>query len=56
MTRIPTVTEPIEAQLSPRKLTDYGEYKEDLLRWLSAVGKDPTRREGYADETVRNVT
>lgn len=56
MVRIPTVTEPVEAQLSPRKLTDYREYKENLLRWLSAVGKNPTQREGYADETVRNVT
>ena len=56
MTRIPTVTEPVEEQLSPRKLTDYREYKESLLRWLSRVGKNPTKREGYADETVRNVT
>jgi hypothetical protein len=56
MARIPTVSEPVEEELSPRKLTDYGEYKEDLLRWLSRVGKNPTKREGYAEETVRNVT
>ncbi|WP_424004182.1 tyrosine-type recombinase/integrase [Haloarcula salina] len=56
MTRIPTVTGPVEDRLSPRKLTDYKEYKENLLQWLSRLGKNPKRREGYADETVRNVT
>lgn len=41
MTRIPTVTEPVVEQLSPRKLTDYEGYEENLLRWLSRVGKNP---------------
>jgi integrase len=56
MTQIPTVTQPVEDRLSPRKLTDYREYKEKLLQWLARVGKNPSQREGYADGTVRNVT
>ena len=56
MTRIPAVTGPVEERLTPRKLTDYTDYKESLLRWLSRLGKNPGRRQGYADETVRNVT
>jgi site-specific recombinase XerD len=56
MTQIPAVTGPVEEQLTPRKLTDYSEYKENLLQWLSHLGKNPTKHKGYADSTVRNVT
>ncbi|QSG06417.1 tyrosine-type recombinase/integrase [Halapricum desulfuricans] len=56
MTRIPTVTEPVEARLNSRKLTDYTDYKRKLLNWLSKRGKNPQKRKGYADGTVRNVT
>lgn len=56
MTRIPTVTQPIQDRLSPRKLADYKDYKQKLIRWLSKQGKNPERRKGYADGTIRNVT
>jgi integrase len=53
---VPVVTKPTREQLSARKLTDYEEYKRELVLWLSKIGKNPESREGYARETVRNVT
>lgn len=53
---IPLVSQRSAEQLSDRELTDYREYKRDLLTWLSRVGKHPKQGEGYADSTVRQVS
>ncbi len=56
MTDIPIVTKPAAESLTSRKLTDYRAYKQELIQWLTKVGKDPQTRAGYADDTVRNVS
>lgn len=53
---VPVVSEKSEAILSQRQLTDYVEYKQELLQWLLRVGKHPRKAEGYAEATVKQVT
>jgi len=47
---IPT---PTEEKLTKRQLTDYKDHRLSFIEWLINLGKDPSRAEGYADETVR---
>lgn len=42
--------------LSPKAPRDYREFKHDYLTWLSAMGKNPHRRRGYADTTLEQIS
>lgn len=53
---IPYVSTPAREQLSERQVVDYRGFKSKLLEWLYHVGKDPEYAEGYAKETVRQVS
>jgi len=37
----------------PRAIEDYTQNKEDLIRWLLTVGRNPFKKLGYSPETVR---
>jgi len=50
---ITLVTDKAKAQLDPRQLEAYKEHRRRLLTWLRSRGKNPKKREGYADSTVR---
>lgn len=52
----PVISEATEEALSERQLVDYREHKHGLLRWLSRMGKDPDRVEGYSDSTIEQAT
>jgi hypothetical protein len=45
---------PSRRQLNERQIIAYGNHREDLIRWLATMGKDPEKLEGYAHDTARN--
>lgn len=52
----PIVTEPTADALDDRQHTDYQTYKQQFVRWLQSIGKDPQHADGYANETVRQTS
>jgi len=44
------------ASLSSEAEREYREFKEDYLTWLAAKGKNPHRRRGYADTTLKQIS
>lgn len=42
-------------QFGPLMEQDYEDFKENLITWLSAVGKTPKKGEGLADTTLHNT-
>lgn len=56
MTKITTITKPTVDALGEREETDYRAFKERFLRWLETMGKDPSRAEGYAHETIAQTS
>ncbi|ELY87685.1 XerC/D-like integrase [Natrialba hulunbeirensis JCM 10989] len=53
---VPVVTGPTIDQLTERQLEDYRDFKRDLIQWLLHFGKNPDKADGYATDTVRNVS
>jgi len=51
---IPVITEPAEQYLNQRQQPDYKSEREQCLRWLLSIGKNPDRGDGYATGTVKN--
>jgi len=47
------VPEDSEQILNQRQLEDYRRFREDLVRWILNLGKDPEKAEGYAWDTAR---
>jgi integrase len=47
------VTENTEERLSEKELVDHRSEMESFTRWLDTIGKEPTRAEGYAYDTIR---
>lgn len=47
------VPEASEQILNHRQLEDYRGFREDLVRWILNLGKDPEKAEGYAWDTAR---
>lgn len=39
----------------PRIDSDYRKFKQDFLKWLSVLGKNPTRRRGYSATTLKTT-
>jgi site-specific recombinase XerD len=39
--------------LGPRVADDYLAFKREFVRWLADRGKEPARRQGYADSTIK---
>lgn len=39
--------------LNQRQLEDYREHRKQLIQWLTHLGKDPEKAEGYAHDTAR---
>ena len=50
---IVVVPENSEKVLNQRQLTDYREHREQLIKWILNLGKDPEKAEGYAWDTAR---
>lgn len=46
------VTQPAAHRLNQRQLVDYRQERRDCIKWLLAVGKNPSNAEGYAPGTV----
>lgn len=42
-------------ELTPKALNDYREHKRDYLAWAATKGKNPHRRRGYADTTLKQI-
>ena len=42
-----------ERMLNMRQLEDYRGFREDLIRWMLNLGKDPEKAKGYAYDTAR---
>lgn len=51
---IVVISEASEQWLNQRQLEDYRAHREQLIRWVRHLGKDPEKAEGYAHETARN--
>lgn len=49
------VPEPSTERLTERQLLDYEHHREELLTWLWAFGKKPTRAEGYSAATLKRT-
>lgn len=49
------VPEPSEEMLNDRQAVDYEQHREDLLEWLSVLGKNPDKGQGYSKAVVRNT-
>ena len=47
------VPEDSERMLNMRQLEDYRGFREDLIRWMLNLGKDPEKAKGYAYDTAR---
>lgn len=41
--------------LNPRASADYRTFKEQFVQWLAHSGKNPQRRKGYAQQTIRQT-
>lgn len=50
---IVVVPENSEQFLNQRQLEDYRQFREDLIKWVCHLGKDPEKAEGYAYDTSR---
>ena len=50
---VTVVPETTEELLTQRQLVDYRAYREELIRWLLHIGKNPRKAEGYAVETIK---
>lgn len=50
ITLVPT---PSAEMLNDRQRVDYADHREELIKWMLNLGKDPERAEGYAHDTVR---
>lgn len=50
---ITLVPNPTQTMLNQRQRVDYRNHREDLIRWMLNLGKDPTKAKGYAKDTVR---
>lgn len=46
------VPEPSESRLSDRQYEDYAEHRVQLIVWMEDLGKSPSDKEGYAQDTV----
>jgi integrase len=53
MVDISTVPEPSADRLTQTQEVEYRNHREDLIDWMSTIGKNPKRAEGYAPSTVR---
>lgn len=51
----PVVTNRSKDVLTPKQVTDYRQHREDFIKWLIAVGKNPKRAEGYSEFTVKRT-
>ena len=47
------VPEDSERMLNARQLEDYRGFRENLIRWMLNLGKDPKKAKGYAYDTAR---
>jgi integrase len=50
---ISLIPQPTENRLTQRQKADYEEHRRSFLNWLINIGKNPSKGEGYAKETVR---
>ncbi|WP_142858280.1 tyrosine-type recombinase/integrase [Salinigranum halophilum] len=48
-------TESALDEFGPRVDADYRKFKQDFLKWLSTLGKNPTRRRGYSATTLKTT-
>lgn len=48
------ISEPARDYLNERQLIAYKSHREDLIKWLSRMGKNPETLEGYAHDTAKN--
>ena len=53
LAEIPIITEPAEQYLNQRQQLDYKSEREQCLRWLLSIGKNPDRGDGYAKGTIK---
>jgi site-specific recombinase XerD len=49
-------TAPTLNALGPRTKEDYLAFKREFVRWLDRRGKEPARRRGYADTTIKTTS
>lgn len=42
-------------RFAPRVAQDYEDFKIEFLTWMATDGKNPTKREGYADTTIQGT-
>ncbi|WP_246986352.1 tyrosine-type recombinase/integrase [Halorientalis marina] len=52
---IKIVPKPSREWLRERQLEDYADHRENLIRWLLNLGKNPEMADGYAHATVNNT-
>lgn len=52
---VPVITKPSEKCLTERQQMDYRMHREKLLKWISTLGKDPVRAQGYSTATVKRT-
>jgi len=50
---IVVIPERSEKALNQRQLEDYRQHRENLIKWLTHLGKDPEKAEGYSYDTAR---
>jgi len=49
---VPLIPEDTARHLNPRQIEDYRTHRKQLIKWMSTIGKNPEKAEGYAQETV----
>lgn len=52
---IKVVPGPSQERLGDRQLEDYSDHRENMIRWLLKLGKNPETADGYARATVQNT-
>jgi len=52
LNEVTVIPRPTRELLNDRQLIDYHGYREDFIRWMGTIGKNPQRAEGYALTTV----
>lgn len=48
------ISEPATRYLNERQLIAYRNHREDIIKWLTRMGKDPEKLQGYATATAKN--
>ncbi len=55
MEEFPTTTSKSRGLLGEIELVDYRSHREEFIRWLLYLGKNPDNAEGYSRDTVKNT-